>query len=365
MIKIKRLISTIERLAPLSLQEEYDNSGLIIGNPDEHVECCMICLDVSEEVIDEAVDRGARLIISHHPLIFGKLTSITNRTPVERIVTSAIRSGISIYAVHTNLDSTEQGVSNALSVKLGLTDLQVLRKGRGMLRKLVTFTPLEHAEKVRKAVFDAGAGHIGSYDQCSFNVAGEGSFKGDDSTHPFVGDKGRLHFENEVRFETVFPFYLEREIVAALLEAHPYEEVAYDIYKLENDSGITGMGMTGYLKQAMPEDAFMRHLKETLRVPCIRHSRLTGKEVKKVAVCGGSGIFLLPDAIKQAADFFVTADVKYHQFQQAGGGIVIADVGHFESEQFTCELLADHLKKNFPNFAVLISDSQVNPVNYF
>ena len=196
MIKIKRLISTIERLAPLSLQEEYDNSGLIIGNPDEHVECCLICLDVSEEVIDEAVGRGARLIISHHPLIFGKLTSITNRTPVERIVTSAIRSGISIYAVHTNLDSTEQGVSNALSVKLGLTDLQVLRKGRGMLRKLVTFTPLEHAEKVRKAVFDAGAGHIGSYDQCSFNVAGEGSFKGDDSTHPFVGDKGRLHFEN-------------------------------------------------------------------------------------------------------------------------------------------------------------------------
>ncbi len=283
----------------------------------------------------------------------------------ERIVTKAIRKEIAIVSMHTNLDNTRVGVNRIFAEKLGLTELSILRKTRGLLKKLVTFCPSDYAGKVREAIFEAGAGHIGDYDQCSFNAEGSGTFRARDMANPFVGEIGEIHFEKETRIETIFPVYRQKSIISALLKSHPYEEVAYDIYPLDNEFDQAGAGMIGMLEKKMTEIQFLNLLKDVLKVPCIRHSPLLGKKVGKVAVCGGSGSFLLGDAIRQKADFFVSADFKYHQFFDADGKIVIADTGHFESEQFTCDLLADYLKKKFPTFAVLISETPVNPVNYF
>jgi dinuclear metal center YbgI/SA1388 family protein len=365
MPRIKEIAGVIERLAPLALQEDYDNSGLVLGSPDEEVDACLICLDVTEDIVDEAITRSIPMIISHHPVIFNKINRITGSNITERIIIKAIRAGISIYSAHTNLDSVDKGVSYILGLRLGLKGMRVLRKSKGLLRKLVTFCPTGQAENVRQAIFEAGGGHIGNYDSCSFNTSGFGTFRGNDETNPYVGEPGKLHVEEEVRIETIFPFYLEREVIRALLQAHPYEEVAYDIYGLENEYDRAGMGIMGELPEMMEETEFLQMLKVALNIPCIRHSKLTGRKVKKVSLCGGSGSFLIPDALKQKADFFITGDIKYHQFQLAAGEIVIADIGHFESEQFTCGLLAEELKKNFPNFAIQISEKPVNPVNYF
>jgi dinuclear metal center YbgI/SA1388 family protein len=283
----------------------------------------------------------------------------------ERIIATAIRKDIAIYSMHTNLDNTDEGVNRILCEKLGLENLSILRKTTGILKKLVTFCPVEHADKVRLAIFNAGAGHIGEYDQCSFNAEGQGSFRAGDRANPFVGNVGEMHFEKETRIETIYPAYLQKSVIRALLESHPYEEVAYDIYPLENEFKQAGAGMMGELKEAMAETDFLQLIKQTLNIPVIRHSALLGKKVKKVAVCGGSGSFLIPDAIRHNADIFVSADIKYHQFFDAEGKIVIADAGHFETEQFTCILLEGYLKKKFPNFAVQISETPVNPVKYF
>ena len=364
-MKINSIISVLEQLAPLSYQEDYDNAGLTIGNPDMEVAGCLICLDISESVIEEATAKGIKLILSHHPLIFRGLKRLTGQTMTERIAEKAIREGVAIYSMHTNLDNIFDGVNKILSDKLGLKDVSILRKMGGTLRKLVTFCPVTHADKVREAVFVAGAGNIGEYDQCSFNSKGQGTFRAGKQANPYAGEIGSLHFEPEVRIETIFPAYLQKTVISALLEAHPYEEVAYDIYRLENESNRHGAGMIGYLPAKMTELDFLVLLKDKLKIKCIRHSPLLGKMVETVAVCGGSGSFLIPDAIKHNADFFVTGDVKYHQFFDAEAKIVIADAGHFETEQFTCNLLADYLKKNFSNFAVQISETTVNPVNYF
>jgi len=364
-MKIKEILLALENLAPVSLQEEYDNAGLTIGLPDSETHGCLICIDVNESVIDEAVSKNCRLIISHHPVIFKGLKRLTGQTMTEKIVAKAILENIAICAMHTNLDNVFEGVNRTLCKQLGLVNLSILRKTNGLLRKLVTFCPVDYAGKVREALFNAGAGHIGEYDQCSFNAEGTGSFRAGDKANPFVGDVGEIHFEKEIRIETIFPSFKQKSIIGALLESHPYEEVAYDIYTLENESDQAGAGMIGELEQKITEVEFLRRLKESLKIPFIRHSPLLGHMVGTIAVCGGSGSFLLEDAIHKQADFFVSADIKYHQFFDADGKIVIADAGHYESEQFTCNLLADYLKKKFANFAVQISETPVNPVNYF
>jgi dinuclear metal center YbgI/SA1388 family protein len=364
-MKIKEILSAFEIIAPLSLQEDYDNAGLSVGSPEKEITGCLICLDIIEETVEEAVQKNCNLIISHHPVIFKGIKKLTGQTMVERIITSSIKNDIAICSMHTNLDNSIDGVNSILCEKLGLMNLSILRKASGLLRKLVTFCPADHAEKVRMAIFSAGAGHIGEYDQCSFNAEGYGSFRSGDRATPFVGRVGELHFENEIRIETIFPAYLQNNVIKALLEGHPYEEVAYDIYPLENEYIRAGAGMIGDLPKAVTEAEFLQSLKKTLKVPAIRHSQLLGKSVKRVAVCGGSGSFLLPDAIRQKADVLVSADFKYHQFYDADRKIVIVDAGHYETEQFTCILLQGYLKKKFPNFAVQISETPVNPVNYF
>jgi len=364
-MKIKDIISVMESMAPLPLQEDYDNAGLATGCPDEEASGCLVCLDINERVIDEAIEKGCNLVISHHPVIFKGIKRLTGQSMTERIITMAIRKNIAIYSIHTNLDNIAGGVNRMLCEKLGLTNLSILRKTAGILNKLVTFCPPDHAGNVRQALFDAGAGHIGEYDQCSFNAEGLGSFRAGDKADPFVGKIGEIHFEKEVRIETIFPAYLKNSVINAILQSHPYEEVAYDVYRLENEFDRVGAGMTGELFPELSEEAFLQKVKDPLGVQVIRHSALLGKKIGRVAVCGGSGSFLIPDAIKHKAEAFISADIKYHQFFDADGKIVIIDGGHFETEQFTCALIADHLKKKFSTFAVQISETPVNPVNYF
>lgn len=365
MLKIKEIVNFLETFAPPALQESYDNAGLIVGDPEAKISSALVAIDVTEDVVDEAIKNGAGLIIAHHPVVFSGLKKITGRNYVERTVLKAIKNDVAIFAAHTNLDTVTGGVNSKICEKLGLKNCRVLQPVSGQLKKLVTFIPVQAAEKVRTAVFEAGAGHIGNYDFCGYNLEGTGSFRGGENASPYVGEKGQVHYEKEIRFETIFPGWLQSKIVYALLETHPYEEVAYDIYPLENNFEMAGMGMVGELNEPLSEPDFLHLLKKTFGTGSIKHTKLQGKKVGKVAVCGGAGSFLLNRAIAAKADFFVTGDFKYHQFFDAENKIVIADVGHYESEQFTKELFYELLTKKFPTFAVRFSEVKTNPVFYF
>jgi len=365
MTKIKEVTNLFENLAPLKLQESYDNAGLIVGDSNAEIDAVVVTLDVTEDVVTEAIKKKAGLIVAHHPIIFSGLKKIVGSNYIERTLLKAIKNDVAIYAAHTNLDSIVGGVNSKICEKLGLINRKILQPVRGELKKLVTFIPKNQADKVRNAVFEAGAGNIGNYDSCGFNLEGLGSFRGNENTSPFAGKKGKLHVEEEIRFETIFPGYLQGRIIDTLLTAHPYEEVAYDIYPLENKFDNIGMGMVGFLPKSKTENEFLFQLKNTFSAGIIKHTQLLNKKVKKVAVCGGSGSSLLNQAIAAKADFFVSGDFKYHQFFDAENKIVIADIGHFESEQFTKELFYELLTKNFPKFAVHLSEANTNPVFYF
>jgi len=363
-MKIKEITSYLESFAPLSLQEDYDNSGLIIGNQETEVKGILITIDCIEEVIEEAKKKGANLIIAHHPIIFSAIKKLNGKNYIERTIIKAIKNDIAIYAIHTNIDSVFGGVSSKIAEKLELQNTKILDSKTNHLIKLVYFVPVEHAETTRKAVFASGAGQIGKYDMCSYNVQGKGSFRAGEGTDPFVGKKGELHYEDETRVEVVLPRHLLKNVIKSLIESHPYEEVAYDIYPIENDFSIAGSGIIGDLKKEIPETDFLTILKKTFHANGIRYTKLLNKPIKKVAVCGGSGSFLLQKARSQKADVFVSSDFKYHQFFDAENEILIADIGHFESEQFTKELIYELLIKKFPKFAVHFTEVNTNPINY-
>jgi dinuclear metal center YbgI/SA1388 family protein len=358
------LIDFLEKFAPPQYQESYDNSGLLLGHPEQKITRALVAVDVTDVVIEEALKNECELIISHHPLIFRGLKRLTGSSYVERLVIKAVQNNLAIYAIHTNLDNVQTGINQILGQKLGLNNLRILSPKKDFLSKLVTFCPIKHAEVVRNALFKEGAGHIGEYDHCSFNLEGTGSFRGSDETNPFVGEKGKVHYEPEIRIETIFPRYLEKRIVKALLSAHPYEEVAYDIYPLGNEFPTVGSGMIGELKKEMDEMEFLQDIKKAIGTSCIRYSHPTGKKIKKVAICGGSGSFLLQEAKRQKAQAFITGDIKYHDFFEGDRSLLIADVGHYESEHFAKELISAEITKNFSNFAVLISEAGRNAVNY-
>jgi dinuclear metal center YbgI/SA1388 family protein len=363
-MKLQEIISVFEQAAPFALQESYDNSGLQTGFPEMEIHAALICIDVTEAIVDEAIKLKANLIISHHPLIFHGIKSITGRNSLERILIRALKSDLAILSVHTNFDNVSHGVSSKICEKLALKNVQVLEPMKNSLLKLVFFVPSEHAEIVRKSVFEAGAGVIGNYDYCSFNVEGEGSFRASENTNPFVGEKGKVHFEKEIRVETIIPAILSDQIVAALLKAHPYEEVAYDLIPVTNKYPSAGLGMIGDLSLGMGEREFLELLKAKFNATCIRHTDFHNKNIRKVAVCGGSGSFLLGKAISSGADVFVSGDFKYHQFFEAENKILIADIGHYESEQFTKELFYELLIKKYPKFALYLSEVNTNPINY-
>jgi dinuclear metal center YbgI/SA1388 family protein len=365
MTTIKDVINYLEAIAPPALQESYDNAGLIVGNDSAEITGVLICLDSTEAIIDEAIKKNCNLVVAHHPIIFSGLKKLNGKNYVERIVIKAIRNNVAIYAAHTNLDNVQSGVNKKICDRLELKNCRILSPKKNLLRKLVTFCPNEHADKVRSALFEAGAGHIGNYDECSYNIEGYGTFRGGENTKPFVGEQGQQHRENETRVESIFPSHLQSKIVGNLLKVHPYEEVAYDIYPLENSHQQIGAGMVGELENEMDEKSFLKQIKVNMKTDCIRHTALLNKKVKRVAVCGGAGSFLLNDAIREKADVFITGDFKYHQFFDADNKIVIADIGHYEREQFTKELFNELLKQNFSTFATHLSETVTNPIIYF
>lgn len=362
---VQDITSHIESFAPLFYQESYDNAGLQIGQPDQEVKGVLICIDITDEVIKEALSLDANLIISHHPLIFSGLKKLTGSNYTERLVMEAIRQNLSIYTAHTNLDAVFTGVNHKMGEKLGLKNTSVLIPAPDQLRKLVFFIPEDHAEIVRQEIFKAGAGHIGAYDMCSFNTPGKGTFRGSEESDPFVGEKGTLHTESEWRIETIYQREREDQIIKALKGSHPYEEVAFDIYPLANKYDRAGSGAVGDFEKPLDELSFLGLLKERFTTPVVRHTSLLGREIKRIAICGGSGSFLLPAAKASGADAFVSSDFKYHQFFDAENRILVADIGHYESEQFTKEIFYELLTKKFTKFAVHLSEVNTNPVNYF
>ncbi len=365
MLKIRELINYIENLVPLWLQENYDNSGLLLGNSESNISSVLICLDVTENVIKEAISKGSNFIISHHPLIFSPLKKITGNNYVERCIMLALANNISIYALHTNLDNIKDGVNAKICQILDLEKIKILSQKRNLFKKIVTFVPKSEADRVREAIFEAGAGEIGNYDSCSFNTIGEGTFRANEYANPYVGEKNILHYEEEVKIETIFPVYRTNQVIKKLLATHPYEEVAYDIYSLENAAANIGAGMIGEMATPMPEKDFLNWLKEKFNLTILKHSCLLSKKIKRVAVCGGSGSFLIKDAINERADVFITADINYHHFYDAENKILLIDIGHYESEIFTKNLIFDLINKKFNNIALKLSETDINPVSYF
>jgi dinuclear metal center YbgI/SA1388 family protein len=361
---INDITAVLERFAPLSLQESYDNAGLLVGDPHQKIQSALITLDVTDKVMEEAIAGGHKLIIAHHPIIFRGLKKITGNSLPEQMVIKAIKNDIALYAIHTNIDNVVRGVNAKLGEKLGLTNLKVLSPKPSMLKKIIFFCPVDHAEAVRKSMFSAGAGNIGNYDSCSYNTTGEGTFRAGKNTNPYVGEKGKVHFEKEVKIETVVPSFLLHRVIAAMLAAHPYEEVAYDVYALENTYNGSGAGMIGHLETEMPLMDFLQKVKTTLGAQAIKYNTPVDRPVKNVAFCGGSGSFLIHDAFAAGADVFITADIKYHDFFEHLGQMTIVDAGHYETEQFTKELLYEIIKENFPTFALQISETTTNPVSF-
>ncbi|MCX8020667.1 MAG: Nif3-like dinuclear metal center hexameric protein [Chitinophagaceae bacterium] len=364
-MKIKDIIEFLEQLAPLPMQEHYDNSGLITGKPDKDCTGILCCLDATEEVVDEALKKNCNVVISHHPVIFAGLKKITGRNTFERALIKAIKNDLAMYGIHTNLDNVIDGVNGEMATRLSLTRLEVLEPKQGMLKKIYTYVPKEYASQVLEALFAAGGGHIGNYSECSFSTEGIGTFRAGQGANPFIGEIGIRHYENEVKVEVIFPFYLENKIMSALREAHPYEEVAYEIMALSNTMKEAGAGLIGDLPEEMTEKDFLHKLKEVFKTPVIKHSPLSGKKVKKVALCGGAGNFLISTALSKGADVLVTSEVKYYQYFEADGKMLLCDIGHFESEQFTMDLIIEKLRKKFTTFAVLKTENYTNPVHYF
>ena len=363
-MKLKEICSWLDSAVPLDFQEGYDNSGLQTGDPETEILKAMIAFDITESVIDEALSAGCNLIFSHHPLIFNPIKQLTGKNSVERTLIKAIKNEIAVYSCHTNLDIFGEGVSKRMAAKIGLHNVNVLSPLKGHLLKLVTYVPEENIEEVRNAVFEAGAGTIGSYDMCSYNVEGTGSFRGGSDTNPFKGKKSELHFEKEIRFETIMLAHLKDKVIKALIKAHPYEEVAFDIYHLENEYFKAGLGCVGELKRDVDELQFLKNLSKQFKANGIRYSDPIGKKIRKVAVCGGAGISLLKDAINSGADIFITGDIRYHDFFNAENKILLADIGHFESEKYSAEILYELIIKKFPTFAVQFSETNTNPINY-
>ncbi|GGG52727.1 GTP cyclohydrolase 1 type 2 [Croceivirga lutea] len=364
-MKIKDVCKLLEELAPLHYAEDFDNVGLLVGDKEAMLTGILVTLDTLENVVDEAIAKNYNLIVSFHPIIFKGLKKLNGSNYVERVVLKAIKNDIAIFSIHTALDNAKLGVNQKICDVLGLQNTQVLIPKHGTIKKLVTYVPISQSEQLKKVLFDAGAGNIGNYSNCSFSNKGTGSFMAEENANPTIGEIGKTHFEEEEQLHFTFESGLESRILSALKNNHPYEEVAYEITTLENNHQHIGMGMLGELENNKSAADFLSMVKERFCIPTIKHSRFLDKPIQKVAVLGGSGAFAIGAAKALGADIFLTADLKYHNFFEAENELILADIGHFESEQFTKNLLVDFLSKKIHNFAVALSESNTNPVNYF
>lgn len=363
-MKVKEVVDALERFAPLPLQDGFDNAGLQVGLTEATVTGALLCLDVTEAVIDEAADRHCNIIISHHPLLFNKLKRVTGEDYIQRCVMKAIQKGIVVYSAHTNMDNAFCGVNFKMAEKLGLKNVQILEPKADSLVKLVTYVPASHADVVRKALFEVGCGNIGNYDNCSYNIEGYGTFRAGEGTHPFVGEVGEEHREEEVRIETIVPAHKEGSAVKAMLEVHPYEEPAYDLFPVKNNWSQAGAGAVGELEESEETSSFLQRLKATFDVACVRHNAYNGKLVKRIALCGGAGAFLMPLAIARHADVFITGEIKYHEFFGHEDEILLAEIGHYESEQYTTEIFYSIIKDLCPELPTYMSSVVTNPIKY-
>ena len=363
-MKVQDIINLLNEFAPLDIQEDFDNSGLNIGNPEQEVSGILITLDITPEVVEEAISLNCNLIVSHHPLIFGKLKKITGTNYIEKAIIKAIKNDIAIYCGHTNFDQVFHGVSSKICDKLELKNREILSAKKNHLRKISVFVPNSHAEQVRNAMFEAGAGNIGNYSNCSYNVNGVGSFKANSLANPFVGTIEKIHFENETKIEIIYPDYAEKEIIKSMLQNHPYEEVAYDLIKLENQNNFCGLGMAGTI-ETIDEITLLEKIKTIFEIKTVKHSPLLNKPVNKISVCGGSGAFLIENAKRSKSQVFITADIKYHDYFLAENQILLVDIGHYESEKYTKEIFYDVISKKYSNFAVHISKINTNPIKIY
>lgn len=364
-MKIKEIVCALEKFAPLPLQDGWDNAGLQVGLTEVEATGALLCLDVTEEVVDEAISLGYNLIVSHHPLIFRGYKSITGRDYTERCVIKAIKHDITICSMHTNMDNAPQGVNKKMADKLGLQHVRTLAPQEENLLKLVTFVPTAHAEKLRNALFKAGCGHIGNYDACSYNTEGEGTFRAQEGCNPFCGTIGEVHFERETRIETILPAFRKSAVLRTLINNHPYEEPAYDLYPLKNSWNQVGAGIIGELPEETDVCTWLKQVKDTFKTACIRHNRFARQTVKTIALCGGAGAFLLPKAIAQGADVFLTGEIKYHDYFGHENDILMMEIGHYESEQYTTEIFYSIIKDLTPELPVKLAEKSTNPINYF
>ncbi|MGB0403391.1 MAG: Nif3-like dinuclear metal center hexameric protein [Salibacteraceae bacterium] len=364
-MKISEILSVLEKWAPPAYQESYDNAGLICGDSNREITGALVCLDSVEETIDEAIELNCNLIIAHHPIVFSGIKKLTGKNYVQRTLIKAIKNDIAIYAAHTNLDSIQTGVNLKIGELLNIDSPEILLPKPNSLMKLVTYCPTSESNKIRTALFEAGAGQLGNYNSCSFNTEGEGTFKGLEKSNQYVGNKHELHTESETKIEVILEKHLSHKIVNALIKNHPYEEVAYELYDLQNDNSYVGAGMIGELEQEITLGEFFDQVKATFNLKVIRHTGNLNQKIRRISWCGGSGSFLLNQAKRKKSDIFITGDFKYHEFFDHENQIVIADIGHYESEQFTQQLIVDFLKKNFNKFAVHLTGHNTNPVNYY
>lgn len=361
---VNDIINYLEELAPLSYAEDFDNVGLLVGNKNHEVSGVLVTLDTLEEVVDEAIKKNCNLIVSFHPIIFKGLKKINDSTYVERVVVKAIQNNISIYAIHTALDNAIKGVNSIICDTLGLKNKSILLPQKGTIKKLTTYVPSKNADQLRNALFKVGAGNIGNYENCSYNIEGKGTFKGNENSNPTIGEQGELRMEDETQISVTFHKHLESKILSSLFKNHPYEEVAFEVTTLDNYNQNIGMGMIGELEKETNTIEFLEHVKNKMNAKCMKHSKIIKNSIKRVAVLGGSGSFAINAAKSANADVFITSDLKYHDFFTAENRIILADIGHYESEQFTKNFLADYLSKKFTNFAVVLSATNTNPVKY-
>ncbi len=362
---VQDVINHLEELAPLAYAEDFDNVGLLVGNKNSKITGILVTLDTLEAIVDEAIEEKCNLIVSFHPIIFKGLKKITGKTYVERVILKAIKHDISIYAIHTALDNAFQGVNDMICNQLELTNKRILIPQSETIKKLTTYVPKDEAKQLREALFNVEAGSIGNYSNCSFNIEGTGTFKGNENTNPTKGKKGQIHNEKETQVSVTFPKHIEKKLLQTLFKTHSYEEVAYEITTLENKNQNIGIGMIGELKKPLNEVDFLNHLKSKMQTECIRHTAFLNKNIKRIAVLGGSGSFAIQAAKVAGADAFISADLKYHDFFTAENSILLADIGHYESEQFTKNLLVGYLTKKITNFAIVLSKKNTNPVKYF
>ena len=364
LVKIKDIANALEMFAPLPLQDDFDNAGLQIGLTDAEVAGVLLCLDVTEAVVDEAIASGCNLIISHHPVIFKPLKRITGSNYVERCIIKALANGIAIYSAHTNLDNAPGGVNYRIAEILGLQNVRILLPKEDSLLKLAVYVPASHTDAVRDALFAAGCGEIGNYGSCSYNVEGFGTFKANEGCNPFCGNIGELHRESETRIETIMPSYIKGRVIKALLNAHPYEEPAYDIYPVKNSWDAVGTGVIGELPAERDEIGFLQEIKEKFAVGSVRHTPLLGRKIKRVALCGGAGGSFAGAAMASGADVYITGEARYHDLFNYTGKMLMAVIGHYESEQYTMDIFAEIINGQFPGVKVAKTTVDTNPVKY-